>query len=241
MFKISICENYDEVSKEAFKVMKPILEKENPVLGLATGSSPVGLYKEMIKDHKENGTSYKNVLTWNLDEYVGLPRNHEQSYWTFMHENLFNHIDIPDENVHVPVGESSDEEQECVNYEESMKGHTVDIQVLGIGSDGHIAFNEPGTPFDSLTHLMDLTEQTRSDNARFFENDINQVPTKAITMGLASIMRAKKIIVIATGANKADAVLGMLKGPKTTDCPASILQDHADVTVLLDKAAASKL
>ena len=241
MFKISICENYDEVSKEAFKVMKPILEKENPVLGLATGSSPVGLYKEMIKDHKENGTSYKNVLTWNLDEYVGLPRNHEQSYWTFMHENLFNHIDIPDENVHVPVGESSDEEQECVNYEESMKGHTVDIQVLGIGSDGHIAFNEPGTPFDSLTHLMDLTEQTRSDNARFFENDIDQVPTKAITMGLASIMRAKKIIVIATGANKADAVLGMLKGPKTTDCPASILQDHADVTVLLDKAAASKL
>ncbi len=241
MFKISICENYDEVSKEAFKVMKPILEKENPVLGLATGSSPVGLYKEMIKDHKENGTSYKNVLTWNLDEYVGLPRNHEQSYWTFMHENLFNHIDIPDENVHVPVGESSDEEQECVNYEESMKGHTVDIQVLGIGSDGHIAFNEPGTPFESLTHLMDLTEQTRSDNARFFENDINQVPTKAITMGLASIMRAKKIIVIATGANKADAVYGMLKGPKTTDCPASILQDHADVTVLLDKAAASKL
>ncbi len=195
----------------------------------------------MIKDHKENGTSYKNVLTWNLDEYVGLPRNHEQSYWTFMHENLFNYIDIPDENVHVPVGESSDEEQECVNYEESMKGHTVDIQVLGIGSDGHIAFNEPGTPFDSLTHLMDLTEQTRSDNARFFENDINKVPTKAITMGLASIMRAKKIIVIATGANKAEAVYGMLKGPKTTDCPASILQDHADVTVLLDKAAASKL
>ncbi len=241
MFKITICENYDEVSKEAFKVMKPILEKDSPVLGLATGSSPVGLYKEMIKDHKENGTSYKNVLTWNLDEYVGLPRNHEQSYWTFMHENLFNYIDIPDENVHVPVGESSDEEQECVNYEESMKGHTVDIQVLGIGSDGHIAFNEPGTPFDSLTHLMDLTEQTRSDNARFFENDINKVPTKAITMGLASIMRAKKIIVIATGSNKAEAVYGMLKGPKTTDCPASILQDHADVTVLLDKAAASKL
>ncbi len=241
MFKITICENYDEVSKEAFKVMKPILEKDSPVLGLATGSSPVGLYKEMIKDHKENGTSYKNVLTWNLDEYVGLPRNHEQSYWTFMHENLFNYIDIPDENVHVPVGESSDEEQECVNYEESMKGHTVDIQVLGIGSDGHIAFNEPGTPFDSLTHLMDLTEQTRSDNARFFENDINKVPAKAITMGLASIMRAKKIIVIATGANKAEAVYGMLKGPKTTDCPASILQDHADVTVLLDKAAASKL
>ena len=241
MFTTIVCENYDEVSKEAFKVMKTVLDKGNPVLGLATGSSPVGLYKEMIRDHKENGTSYKNILTWNLDEYVGIPRTHEQSYWTFMYENLFNFIDIPEENIHVPVGESEDEEAECVKYEESMKGHTVDIQVLGIGSDGHIAFNEPGTPFDSLTHLMDLTEQTRKDNARFFYNDINQVPKRSITMGLASIMRAKKIIVIATGENKAEAVYGMLKGPKTTDCPASILQDHPDVTVLLDKAAASKL
>ncbi len=241
MFTTIVCENYDEVSKEAFKVMKTVLDKGNPVLGLATGSSPVGLYKEMIRDHKENGTSYKNILTWNLDEYVGIPRTHEQSYWTFMHENLFNFIDIPEENIHVPVGESEDEEAECVKYEESMKGHTVDIQVLGIGSDGHIAFNEPGTPFDSLTHLMDLTEQTRKDNARFFDNDINQVPKRSITMGLASIMRAKKIIVIATGENKAEAVYGMLKGPKTTDCPASILQNHPDVTVLLDKAAASKL
>lgn len=241
MFTTIVCENYDEVSKEAFKVMKTVLDKGNPLLGLATGSSPVGLYKEMIRDHKENGTSYKNILTWNLDEYVGIPRTHEQSYWTFMHENLFNFIDIPEENIHVPVGESEDEEAECVKYEESMKGHTVDIQVLGIGSDGHIAFNEPGTPFDSLTHLMDLTEQTRKDNARFFDNDINQVPKRSITMGLASIMRAKKIIVIATGENKAEAVYGMLKGPKTTDCPASILQDHPDVTVLLDKAAASKL
>ena len=241
MFTTIVCENYDEVSKEAFKVMKTVLDKGNPVLGLATGSSPVGLYKEMIRDHKENGTSYKNILTWNLDEYVGIPRTHEQSYWTFMHENLFNFIDIPEENIHVPVGESEDEEAECVKYEESMKGHTVDIQVLGIGSDGHIAFNEPGTPFVSLTHLMDLTEQTRKDNARFFDNDINQVPKRSITMGLASIMRAKKIIVIATGENKAEAVYGMLKGPKTTDCPASILQDHLDVTVLLDKAAASKL
>ena len=241
MFTTIVCENYDEVSKEAFKVMKTVLDKGNPVLGLATGSSPVGLYKEMIRDHKENGTSYKNILTWNLDEYVGIPRTHEQSYWTFMHENLFNFIDIPEENIHVPVGESEDEEAECVKYEESLKGHTVDIQVLGIGSDGHIAFNEPGTPFDSLTHLMDLTEQTRKDNARFFDNDINQVPKRSITMGLASIMRAKKIIVIATGENKAEAVYGMLKGPKTTDCPASILQDHPDVTVLLDKAAASKL
>ena len=241
MANVIIKDTYEEVSAEAFKIMKEVLGKDKPVLGLATGSSPVGLYQEMIRDHKENGTSYKEILTFNLDEYVGLPRDHEQSYYTFMHEQLFNHIDIPEENVHVPVGCAEDEEAQCVSYEEELSRHTVDIQVLGIGSDGHIAFNEPGTPFDSPTHLMELTEQTRRDNARFFENDITQVPTQAITMGLASIMRAKKIIVIATGANKAEAVRGMLQGPRTTDCPASILQDHKDVTVLLDKEAASLL
>ncbi|MBR6407202.1 MAG: glucosamine-6-phosphate deaminase [Clostridia bacterium] len=240
MFNVIVKDTYDEVSFEAFKVMKGVLNQEKPVLGLATGSSPVGLYKEMIKDHKENGTSYKDILTFNLDEYIGLPRDHEQSYWTFMHENLFDFIDIPEENVHVPLG-NGDVEQNCIDYENELKKHVVDVQVLGIGSDGHIAFNEPGTPFDSLTHLMDLEEQTRQDNARFFDNDINQVPERAITMGLASIMRARKIIMIATGANKADAVKGMLEGEKTTACPASILQDHPDVTVVLDKEAASKL
>ena len=242
MFKTIVCKNYDEVSLEAFKVMKGVLDTEvNPILGLATGSTPVGLYKNMIKDHEETGRSYKDILTFNLDEYVGLPRDHEQTYWTFMHENLFNYLDCPDCNIHVPSGVGDDPEKNAREYEEELAKHTVSIQVLGIGSDGHIAFNEPGTPFDSLTHLMDLTEQTRKDNARFFDNDINQVPKRSITMGLASIMRAKKIIVIATGENKAEAVYGMLKGPKTTDCPASILQDHPDVTVLLDKAAASKL
>ena len=242
MFKIIIKDNYDEVSFEAFKVMQETLtSKTNPVLGLATGSTPVGLYKNMIQDHKAQGTSYKNVLTWNLDEYIGIPRSHEQSYYTFMHENLFDHIDIPEENVHVPLGETDDVAKSCVDYEKSMEGHTVDLQVLGIGSDGHIAFNEPGTPFDSLTHVMDLTEQTRQDNARFFDGDIDQVPTCAITMGLGTIMRSKKIVVIATGANKADAVYGMLKGELTTDCPASILQKHDDVVVILDKEAASKL
>ena len=238
---VIIRDTYEEVSKEAFKIMKEVLRQPSPVLGLATGSSPVGLYQEMIRDHRENGTSYRDILTFNLDEYVGLPRDHEQSYYTFMHENLFDSIDIPEENVHVPVGCAKDEKAECIKYEAELKKHTVDIQVLGIGSDGHIAFNEPGTSFDSMTHLMDLTEQTRRDNARFFEGDIDKVPTMAITMGLGSIMRSKKIIVIATGANKAQAVYGMLKGPKTTDCPASILQDHTDVTVILDREAASLL
>ena len=158
-----------------------------------------------------------------------------------MHQNLFNYIDIPDENVHVPLGCGEDPEADCRAYEDELSRHIVDVQVLGIGSDGHIAFNEPGCPFDSLTHLMDLTEQTRRDNARFFDGDITQVPTKAATMGLASIMRARKIIMIATGENKADAIKGMMKGPMTVDCPASILQAHPEVYVFLDKAAASKL
>ena len=241
MFNIIIADNYDQVSSEAFKIMRETVKKEHPVLGLATGSSPVGLYKKMIADHNSNGTSYKNCITFNLDEYIGLPKDHEQSYWTFMHENLFNGLDIPEENIHIPSGSGEDPQKDCEEYEAELAKHVVDLQILGIGSDGHIAFNEPGAPFDSVTHIMELTEQTRRDNARFFDDDITQVPTHSVTMGLASIMRAKKIIVIATGANKADAVWGMIKGPKTTDCPASILQDHEDVTVILDPAAASRL
>lgn len=242
MFRIIIKETEKELDQEAFQIVKEVLNtNETPVLGLATGSSPVGLYREMIRDHKENGTSYQNVLTWNLDEYVGIPRTHEQSYWTFMHEQLFNSIGIPEENVHVPAGDAEDEEAECVKYEQSMEGHPVDVQILGIGSDGHIGFNEPGTPFDSLTHIVDLEESTIRDNARFFDNDPSRVPTKAITQGLATIMRAKRIVLIATGAHKADAVYGMISGPVTADCPASILQNHNDVTILLDRGAASKL
>ena len=241
MFNVVIADDYDLVSSEAFKIMRSVLTKEKPVLGLATGSSPVGLYKKMIADHNSNNTSYKNVITFNLDEYIGIPRNHEQSYYTFMHENLFDSLNIPEENIHIPRGVCEDMEAECARYEEELSKYVIDLQVLGIGSDGHIAFNEPGVSFDSLTHVMELTEQTRRDNARFFDDDINEVPTHAITMGLASIMKASKIIVIATGANKADAVYGMVKGPKSSDCPASILQDHDDVTVILDNDAASRI
>ena len=241
MFNIIVCDDYDLVSSEAFKIMRQTLQNEKPVLGLATGSSPVGLYKKMIADHNSNGTSYKNVLTFNLDEYIGLPKDHEQSYWTFMHENLFDSIGIPDENISIPSGDCDDVSAECVRYENELKKHTIDLQILGIGTDGHIGFNEPGTPFDCETHIAELEEQTRKDNARFFEDDISLVPTHAITMGLASIMRAKKIVVIATGANKADAVYGMVKGPRSEECPASILQDHPDVTVILDNEAASRI
>ena len=237
--KVIKVKNYDEVSAEAFKVMKEVVaNKPEAVLGLATGSSPIGLYENMIKDHKENGTSYAKCQSFNLDEYVGIDRNHSQSYWTFMHENLFHGIDLPEDKIHVPYGNTK---ADCEGYEKAMENVSVDIQVLGIGGNGHIGFNEPGTPFTEETHIVDLTEKTRSDNARFFENDINKVPTQAITMGIATIMKAKKILLVASGANKADAVAAMVNGPVDPACPASVSQNHPDVVVIVDEEAAAKL
>ena len=237
--KVIKVKNYDEVSAEAFKVMKEVVaNKPEAVLGLATGSSPIGLYENMIKDHKENGTSYAKCQSFNLDEYVGIDRNHSQSYWTFMHENLFHGIDLPEDKIHVPYGNTK---ADCEGYEKAMENVSVDIQVLGIGGNGHIGFNEPGTPFTEETHIVDLTEKTRSDNARFFENDINKVPTQAITMGIATIMKAKKILLVASGANKADAVAAMVNGPVDPACPAYVLQNHPDVVVIVDEEAAAKL
>lgn len=237
--KVIVVENYEEISQKAFEVMYELVSnKPAAVLGLATGSSPIGLYENMIKDHKENGTSYAACQSFNLDEYVGLPQSHPQTYYTFMHENLFDGIDIKEENVHLPYGNSA---EECAAYEKSMENVTVDIQVLGIGSNGHIGFNEPGTSFDEETHIVTLKEGTRQDNARFFEDDINKVPTHAITMGIATIMKSRKILLVASGANKADAVAAMVNGPVNVECPASVLQNHADVVVICDKAAAAKL
>ena len=237
--EVIVVKDYDAVSEKAFEVMKEVVtSKKAPVLGLATGSSPIGLYKNMIKDHEENGTSYADVVTFNLDEYVGIDRNHEQSYWTFMHENLFKGIDVKEENVHVPYGSTK---ADCEAYEKAMEDYSVDIQVLGIGANGHIGFNEPGTPFTEETHIVTLTEKTRQDNARFFEGDINKVPTHAITMGIATIMKAKKILLVATGENKADAIKAMVEVEPTPECPASVLQNHKDVVVIVDEAAASKL
>lgn len=240
MIKVIVVENYEELSSKAFEVMKETLKLEKPVLGLATGSSPIGLYKEMISDHKENGTSYKNVVTFNLDEYANLAKSHSESYYTFMHVNLFDHIDVQESNIHIPSGEG-DLEANCAKYEEEMKQHVIDLQLLGIGANGHIGFNEPGTSFDSLTHVVELKEKTRKDNARFFDPLNEEVPTHACTMGIASIMRSKKILLVASGANKADAINAMINGVVSEDCPASVLQNHDDVVVIVDKAAASKL
>ncbi len=240
MIKVIKVNNYEEASDKAFEVMKEFI-KPGKVLGLATGSTPLGLYARMVKDHEENGTSYAEICSYNLDEYVGLPIEHPESYYAFMHRNLFDKIDIKEENAHVPSGLGEDLEGQAKKYDEMIDAQPVDIQLLGIGSDGHIAFNEPGTPFDSGTHVTDLAESTIRDNCRFFDNDMSKVPTQAVTQGIGTIMKAKNILLIATGANKAQAVKDMIDGPVDENCPASILQKHPNVIVIVDEAAASLL
>lgn len=236
--KVIITKDYDEMSQKAFEVMSGVV-KSNPeaVIGLATGSTPIGLYKNMIKDHNENGTSYKKIKTVNLDEYAGLDVNSDQSYVYFMRDNLFNHIDIDLKNTNIENGKAADREAECARYNALLATMQQDIQVLGIGSNGHIAFNEPGTPFGSVTHIVNLTESTIKDNSRLFKS-IDEVPRQAFTMGLKNIMNAKKILILANGANKAKAVYGLVKGEVTENVPASILQLHPDCTLVCDEAAA---
>lgn len=239
--KVIVCKNTEELANQALKVMLDVIKsKENPVIGLATGSSPIGLYNAMIRDHKENGTSYKNVKSVNLDEYVGLGIESDQSYVYFMNDNLFKGIDIDKNNTNLPNGKADDMNAECDRYTALLDLMTQDIQLLGIGGNGHIGFNEPGTPFNSTTHIVELQERTRIDNARFFSS-LDEVPTHAITMGIKNIMNAKKILVVANGKGKADAVYSMVKGEITESCPASVLQNHNDVTVIVDEDAASKL
>ena len=216
--------------------------KGNPraVLGLATGSTPIGLYKNMIEDHKQNCTSYREIRTVNLDEYAGLDYSSDQSYVYFMRSNLFDYIDIDLKNTNIENGKAADRQAECDRYNRLLEGMQQDIQVLGIGSNGHIAFNEPGTPFGSVTHIVDLAESTIKDNSRMFKS-IDEVPRQAFTMGLKNIMNAKKILILANGANKAKAVYGLVKGEVTEAVPASVLQLHPDCTLVCDEAAAELL
>ena len=222
----------------AEEFIKVINKKPNAVLGLATGTSPLQVYADLAKANKEGRVTFKGVATFNLDEYIGLEGTHNQSYRYFMNENLFNHIDINKERTHVLKG-TGDYLAYANEYDNLIKEFGgIDIQILGIGSDGHIAFNEPGTPFNSLAHVAELAESTIVDNSRLF-NDISEVPTKAVTMGLKSIMNARKIVLIATGKNKAKAIYNLLKGPKTEEVPCSILQDHKDCTIYCDEEAYS--
>lgn len=240
--KVIITKNYDELSKKAAEIMaEQINSNKKSVLGLATGGSPVGMYKEIIKMNKEGKVDFSEVKTVNLDEYLGLSGEHPQSYRYFMNENLFNHVNIDENNTSVPNGLAEDVKEEEKRYDAKIEelGGT-DLQLLGIGSNGHIAFNEPASELVFGTHLTDLTEETINANARFFDS-VDDVPTKAFTMGLGGIMQAKKILVIASGEDKAEAVRGMIKGNISTMMPASMLQMHRDVTVVIDEAAAKLL
>ena len=239
--KVIVVENYQQIGQFGAQIIAGVIKNNpNAVLGLATGTSPIGIYQNLVEMCQKGEISFANVKTVNLDEYVGLDGTHPQSYRYFMNDNLFNHVDIDKANTFVPNGVAENLQEECTRYTTLVNNLVQDIQLLGIGSNGHIAFNEPGTPFDSTTHVVNLTENTIKDNSRLFE-DISQVPTKALTMGIANIMNAKRILIVANGKNKAQAVYDMVKGQVNTTCPASVLQNHPDVTVIVDKDAASLL
>jgi len=223
-------------------VARLVREKPNAVIGLATGSTPLPLYAELIRLHKEEGLDFSQVITFNLDEYIGLPADHEQSYRRFMNENLFSHINIQMENTHVPDGMAEDVPGTCAAYEQAIvDAGGIDLQVLGIGSDGHVGFNEPTSSFASRTRIKTLTQQTVADNARFFDGDESQVPHHCITMGIGTIMDARMNLVLAFGANKAEAVAATIEGPVAAMMPASILQHHPMAKVFIDEAAAADL
>lgn len=229
--------NYEELSKVAAGIIADLIKaKPDCTLGLATGSSPIGLYQNLIKMYEKGEISFKDVKTYNLDEYCQLPKSHPESYYSFMHRNLFYHVDIKEENVHIPNSEGSDLQKLCDEYNDLLHKATIDLQLLGIGANGHIGFNEPGTPFDQETFVVKLTEKTRQDNKRFF-NSIDEVPTYAMTMGIKNIMQAKKVLLIASGANKVDAIKMLLSGEVTEKCPASILNRHKDAIIIVDEAA----
>ncbi len=230
-------------SRAAARVVARLVhEKPNAVLGLATGSTPLLLYKELIRMHNEEGLDFSRVTTFNLDEYIGLPADHEQSYRRFMNENLFNLINIKMENTHVPDGMADDVPAACAAYEQAIAdAGGIDLQVLGIGSDGHVGFNEPTSSFTSRTRIKTLTRQTVSDNARFFGGDESKVPHHCITMGIGTIMEARMNLMLAFGENKALAVASTVEGPVASIMPASILQHHPAAKLFIDEEAASEL
>jgi glucosamine-6-phosphate deaminase len=233
---------YEELSQmAAAQIIAKIQANPKLNLGLATGSTPTGVYKKLIQDHEENNTSYKQINTFNLDEYIGISKKDPNSYHYFMCENLFDHIDVPLEQTHIPDGTAKDLDEECRRYEQFIEEHGgIDLQILGIGQNGHIGFNEPGTSFSSRTHIINLAESTRKANSRFFES-LDDVPTQAITMGIASIMESKEIFLLVSGASKAEALARLMNGEVSEQFPASILKNHPNVTIFADKEALALL
>lgn len=240
--KLWILNSYDEISHTtALYFSERISVKPKIVLGLATGSTPMGIYRELIQLHQAGQTDFSIATTFNLDEYYPIRPEHPQSYFSYMKKHLFDHVNINLENTHIPTGNTKDVEKQCREYEEKIaRAGGVDLQLLGIGRNGHIGFNEPGTAFEQATHIVKLADETIQDNARFFETE-DLVPTQAITMGIKTIMQSKEILLLANGIQKAQALKDAICGPVTTEVPASVLQLHPNVTFVLDKDAASLL
>lgn len=241
--ELVILDNAEVIAQRAADVIEELLTaKPDAVLGTATGSSPLPLYDELTRRCREGRISFENVTGFMLDEYVGLPEDHPERYAAFMEKNLRSRVDMKPGALHGPNALSGDLQVACDAYEAQMaEAGYCDIQILGIGSDGHIGFNEPGGALDSTTHLGDLTEQTRRDNARFFGGDIDAVPTQCVTQGLGTIMKARSLVLIATGENKAEAIAHLVEGEIDTQWPATVMQRHPKALVLVDHAAASKL
>jgi glucosamine-6-phosphate deaminase len=242
--RVLIEKDYDSMSRRAAQFVADLVRtKPNAVLGLATGTTPIGLYKELIRMHKEERLDFSKVTTFNLDEYYGLPPTHEQSYYYFMHDQLFNHINIPEEQIHVPSGLAKNVIEFCQYYEDKIKqAGGIDLQVLGIGGDGHIGFNEPGSSLGSRTRFKTLAEETISDNARLFFNDKTQeVPKFCITMGVGTVMEAKRCLLMASGPRKAKVLSDAIEGPVTCMVSASALQLHPDTVVIVDEECSSGL
>ncbi|ETI66829.1 glucosamine-6-phosphate deaminase [Neobacillus vireti] len=231
-------DNYQQMSEKAAEyIIDRVTKVPGIKLGLATGGTPIGTYKHLIEDYQNNGTSYLNVTTFNLDEYIGLSGEDKNSYRYYMNDLFFNHIDINKEKTHVPQGDVGDMQTECLRYEELIaENGGIDLQILGIGSNGHIGFNEPGTSFQSKTHIVDLAPSTIEANARFF-NQLEEVPTMAITMGISTIMKSKEILLLVSGESKKEALEKLMNGHVDEKFPASILKNHPHVTIIADKAA----
>ena len=240
--KIYKAKDYKDMSrKEANIISAQVIMKPNCVLGLATGSTPIGTYDQLVEWYNKGDLDFSEVTTVNLDEYKGLPRTNDQSYYYFMHQHLFDRVNIDPERTNVPNGMEPDAEKECGRYEELIRSLSgVDLQLLGLGHNGHIGFNEPGEAFEKETHCVDLTESTIEANKRFFAS-ADDVPKQAYTMGIKTIMQAKKILIVVNGENKADIVERAFFGPVTPEVPASILQLHNDVTLVGDEAALAKI
>ena len=240
--RIVIANDYKEMSRMAADQIEQLVNADPEcVLGLATGSTPLGLYADLAADFEAGKVSFKDVTSFNLDEYCGLDGSHDQSYRYFMNENLFSKVDIDRAATHVPTGKSDNLQAECAKYDKAIAdAGGIDLQLLGLGHNGHIGFNEPSDVFPKGTHVVDLTESTINANSRLFDS-IDEVPRKAITMGIGTIMAARSVLVVASGADKADIVRQAFLGPVTPEVPASILQFHPDATVIVDAEAGSKL